>query len=133
MKPWLHHPSLTHMEWFFAGEQSIAKHKFRALHHNTAVLHGCIAYQDFMHHVRMIELEDMPSKRLVVDNVSERLRIPLEKLVGAESQKSWIAQAVTITRAGRIVGAGNLSQGKFNFLSCRAFLRSSLLQWTASD
>jgi hypothetical protein len=121
------------MDGFFTGQQSLTQNKLRTLHHNATVLHGGIANQHFLHHVRMIELEDMSSKGFVVDNVSERLRISLEKFMRAEAQKPWIAQAVTITRSGWIVGTGDLSQGKFSFLSRRAFLRSSLLQWTASD
>jgi hypothetical protein len=81
----------------------------------------------------MIELKDVPSKSLVVDNISESFRVAFKEFVRTEPQKPWIAEAVAITGAGRVMGTASLSQGKFSFLSRRAFLRSSLLPRTASD
>ena len=134
MKPWLDQSSLAHMERFFAGQQSLAQHKFRALHHNAAVLHGRVAHQHFLHHVGMIELKNMPSEGLVVNQVAKRLRIPLEKLVGAESAEvpdcacgrdSWGPADNGCLQSG--------SQGSWVSFRASAVCASSLHHWPASD
>ena len=63
----------------------------------------------------MVELENVTTEGFVVNQVAERLRIPLEKFVGAEPQESWIAHPVTIAGTRRVMGACRLCHRMFIF------------------
>lgn len=132
MKGRLNQSSLAHVIRLFAGQEPISQNKFRALHHNAAVQHGCVADQDFLHHFGMIELKDVASEGFVVDDIPVDLRIPQKEIMRAGSQQAWIAQSAPVAWAGWILRAGGRSHGKKNALSSPV-VKDCLLLKAASD